>query len=162
MSEASHQWEYTHAMRLKSTLATLTALLLLAISCVASACEATCDLQAVGRGCHHASPSASSETKPNQQMAGISHCGMAVDNAASKVASGILQANTSCSHQVCAQSPTIMTHEDELAAQLVQSQSVIIPARTLPAPLITSIFRTAETPPLRAPLLISLQTIIRV
>lgn len=150
-------------MRLRSILATLTALLLLTISCVASACETTCAVQALGGGCHHAMAFASKNSRhPESSMAGMSNCGMIAKDGTARVAPGVLLANGACNQQVCEQPPTILPNKDGVTAQLITIQHVVILAHILFVPETVSVFRTPEAPPLRAPLLISLQSILRV
>ena len=150
-------------MRLRSTLATLTALLLLTISCVASACETTCAVKALGGGCHHSRAFDSKNSRQSESsMAGMPNCDMAARDAASKVSPAVVLANGACSHQVCEQPPTALSNEDGVAAQLAAMQHIVILAQILFVPDTVSVFRTLEAPPLRVPMLVSLQSILRV
>ena len=152
-------------MRLRSTLATLTALLMLTISCVASSCEATCAARTLGGGCHHAASSASkSETQASQSMPGMSDCGMTAKDATLKGSPELLLSNSACSHQVCEQPPTIVLNENRLSAQRIATHHAVILAYAFFAsePETVTDLRTPETPPLRTTLLVSLQSTLRV
>jgi hypothetical protein len=149
-------------MRLRSTFAMLTVFLLFTISCVASACDATCAAKALGGGCHHAISSAPSRGKQiKQSMSGMSGCGMAAKDA-SKVLDELVLSDGACSHQVCEQAPTIIPSENGLSARQIATRQVVILANVFFGPETVTTFRTSETPPLRAPLLVSLQSILRV
>jgi len=78
-----------------------------------------------------------------------------------KVPSVIVQSNSACNHMVCEQ-PVLANTEYSISAQLIPPQYAAIPTLTLPMSELFSIFKSAETPPHRAPLLVSLQTTLRI
>lgn len=153
-------------MRLRSTFAMLTALLLLTISYVASACEATCDVKALGGGCHHSGSSAPTEEKQaNHATSGMPSCDMAtVEDGASKAPPEVVLSTGACCHQVCEQAPTVVPNETGISAQLIAAHQTAILAYVffVSKPEILTDFRTPETPPLRTALLASLQSTLRV
>jgi hypothetical protein len=152
-------------MRYRSTFAMLTVLLLLTISCVASACETTCAANALGGQCHHAiSPAAKSEMKSNPSMSGMSDCDATSKDIASKTSSKLLLTNPVCSHQVCEQSPTIVPNEIGLSAKRITANQTVFLAYFLfrSEPERIANFRTIETQPLRTSLLVFFQSTLRI
>lgn len=149
-------------MRLSATLATLTAVLLLSISCVASVCQTSCVLKTLETACDYTATTASSpHQKTTSHMPGMDDCGMASTDHAVKVPSVIVQSNTACNHMVCEQ-PVLANNEYGISAQLILPQYAAIPTLTLPMSELFSIVKNTETPPHRAPLLVSLQTTLRI
>jgi hypothetical protein len=141
-------------MRPKSIVATLIAVLMLSLSCAASACEMSCDLKVIGLGCHHAGlrvPAA----QPHSEMRG---CGM--NSTVVTHIFGVTQ-NSLCTHAVCEQ-PQAASNEADVMHLVSVQQMVILSVLAFPTPLHSLALQPAETPPLRPPLLVSLQTIIRV
>jgi len=138
-------------MQWRATLATLIAVLLLSVSCSASACEISCDLMARGSGCHHAAGATT--------VAAMHHC-----DEMTKQGSGSIAPVQPCMHAVCKTLPPAVASDrvgiapERLAAPLailVSMLAVAPPHGSLAAPM-------AGAPPLRAPLLVSLQTTLRV
>ncbi len=82
-------------MRFRSILASFIAVLLLSIACVANACETSCDLKALGSGCHHASGVSAASS-----MAGMHNSGMDKGHHSAQI-----QAKDECKHAVCEQQP---------------------------------------------------------
>lgn len=151
-------------MRLRATLATLTAVLLLSISCVASVCETSCVLKVLETDCHYAATTTVSTSlqKGTPQMTGMDDCGMASADHSVKPPSATVQSNGTCSHMVCAQPPVLANNEYSTSAQLISTQYAAIPTLTLPVSELFSIFENTEAPPHRAPSLVSLQTTLRI
>lgn len=141
-------------MRPKAIVATVIAVLMLSLSCAASACEMSCDLKVLGPACHHGGLSVAAAA-PHSGMRG---CGM--NSAAMTHIFGVAQ-KSRCTHSVCEQPQAASMEADVMPLASVQ-QMVILSVLAFPAPVHSFGVESAETPPLRAPLLVCLQTIIRV
>ncbi len=153
-------------MGFRATLATL--ILLLSVSCVASACEASCDLKVLGAGCHHAGATASGGNHLLEHaQAGMSRmhdCGMNVAESPAKSPACSMVDASPCEHSVCEQQPQALAR-DKKAGETGQSTiqlAAIIVALAFPMPEQVSRRQASKPPLFRAPLLISLQTLIRV
>jgi len=132
-------------MRFRSMVAGLVAVLLLSISCVASACEASCYQEAADTGCHGQSPAVSAPA-----MTGMHDGGMN------------LRSET-CAHRVCEQQPQVVESEQAATnfgslATLHAFIAVLVSAESLESIRIAP----SDTSPPRVPFLIALQTTLRV
>jgi hypothetical protein len=148
-------------MRLRATLATLTAVLLLSIPCVASVCETSCVLKVLEADCHYPA-TAASHKKATPQKTGMDDCGMASTDHTVKAPSASVRSNSACNHMVCPQPSVLANNEYSTSVQLISAQYATIPNLTLPVSDWGSIFENTEAPPHRAPSLVSLQTTLRI
>ncbi len=140
-------------MRLRSVLAGLVAVLLLSISCVANACETSCDLKALGSGCHHVSKASATPA-----MAGMPDCGMDKSHHSAQV-----QANDQCKHSVCEQQPQTGTRDlTVLHARSLTTLQVLVTVLVFPVNTLKVRIEPANTASSRVPLLVALQTTLRV
>ena len=130
------------------------AVLLLSLSCAASACSVSCDL--IGMSQTHVSQTAHS------MMAGMSHCSMAQHTAGLDKSGEATRASlnvVSCTHHECGTQPIILNSKTDSLTWLYDAATLTViymPADT------GSQSRASETPPLRTSSLTSLQTILRV
>lgn len=140
-------------MRLKTILATLLAVLLLTGSSMASACAVSCDLEAFGSHCH------ASSTKTSVAAQGMTDCGMVMGKnpAVSRADSN------ACTH-VCEQQPQAARNDHGIAALRGVSlqQALVLAVLVYPPAREGSLLRHPETPPLRSPLLVALQSNLRI
>ncbi len=140
-------------MRFRSILASLVAVLLLSISCVANACETSCDLKALGSGCHHVSSASAAPA-----MAGMHDCGMDKSHHSAQV-----QANGQCKHSVCEQQPqTVASDRTMHNVRSLATLQALVTVLVFPVSTLNVGIEPANTAPPRAPLLIALQTTLRV
>ena len=155
--------EYTPPMRLRSALATLTAILLLTISCAASVCSVSCGAMAVGGGCSHGSHSqaAASGMLPGHPMSGMSHREMAGPNDMADLTM-VMPSSSSCAQHVCELAPTLLRSDSGGAQLLVAIQPASLSAQAILAPEMESQIEIAGTPPLRSHLVVALQTTLRI
>jgi hypothetical protein len=137
-------------MQWRATLAIWIAVLLLSVSCSASACELSCDLMARGSGCHHAA---------GATEVAATHCGELA-----KPGSDSITTLHRCKHVVCKTlPPAIAGDRIEGAPERIDAQQAVTAALVVVVPLhVSSAEHFAEAPPLRAPLLVCLQTTLRV
>ena len=157
---ASYPTEYTHPMRLRAALATLTAVLLLTISCAASACSASCDAMAVGGGCSHSQSAASGE-RAGHPMSGMSHREMTGPDDMADLAM-VMLSSSSCTHHVCELAPTLLRSDDGDAQLLVAIQPASLSTQSISVPEMESQIEAVGTPPLRSRLVAALQTTLRI
>jgi hypothetical protein len=135
-------------MRSRSILASLVAVLLLSISCVANACETSCDLKAVGSGCHHASGT-------KAKMPG---CGMNMSPNSAQI-----HANHQCRQSVCEQQPQkVVTDQTVLHAQALVTLHAFITILFFPGSMLDVRIEPANASMSRVAFLIALQTTLRV
>ncbi len=140
-------------MRLRAILASLVAVLLLSISCVASSCETSCDLKALGYGCHNASPASAASP-----MAGMHDSGMDNDYHSAQV-----QANHQCKHAVCVQQPqTVASDLTVLHAKSLATLRALVAVLVFPLSTLDVRIEPANSAPPRVPLLVAFQTTLRV
>lgn len=140
-------------MRFRAILAGLVAVLLLSISCVANACEISCNVKAFGPGCH-----TSSNATTSPAMAGMPDRGMDVS-----VHSARVQANDLCKHSVCEQqAQAVASDKTVLHARSLAKLQALISVLVFPVSGLHVRIESANTAPQRAPLLVALQTALRV
>ncbi len=155
-------------MRFRATLAILIAVLLLSFSCVASACEASCDLKVLGSGCHHAGASVSGNNHllkhAGAGMSGMHDCGMNIADSSAKSDVFAMVDASSCAHSICEQQLQAFASDKEAntSGMATTQQAAIIAVLAFPMPEQVSRWQPSKPPLLRAPLLVSLQTLIRV
>lgn len=155
-------------MGLRATLATLIAVLLLAFSCVASACEASCNLKVLGPGCHHAGATASSSNHLLKHagvgMSGMHDCGMNIADSSAKSPACSMVGESPCEHSVCEQPVQALASDKEASATMMATvqQAAILTVLPFRIPEQVSQWQPSKPPLFRAPLLVSLQTLIRV
>ncbi len=138
---------------MRATLASLVAMILVAVSCAASACSVQCDLHGFPSSCHHAAQGAS------HKMAGMG----ATMSLSSGAQVDLSHAMTPCCEQcVCVQLPAQLKPEaaSTLNLDFIQQASIVTwidrpVAKSLPEWL-------SHRPPLRDRGLVSLHTILRV
>jgi hypothetical protein len=141
-------------MRMRGVVATLMAFVLLSVTCVASACEMSCNLKMAGSGCEH---TASRHSLSSQSVHNMSPDNMAATPKADSVQS------TSCDRAVCEHHPQALANEkNSSATQVLSLQQIFLLATFASPPLEQSVSRVSETPPLRSDLLVFLQTTLRV
>jgi hypothetical protein len=154
-------------MRSKAALAILVAVVLLSISCVASACEISCGLRMCDPGCCDAAGSTyqSSHRYVAHPRAEMQDCGMksAGASAARSLAVAGVHA-TPCAHATCGQEPAAMARNaGEVASRFPALQrAMLLTVLKFTEPDRSSRRQVYETPPTRALFLISLQSTIRV
>jgi hypothetical protein len=140
-------------MRSKPILASFIPILLLLISCVANACETSCDLMALESGCHHASSAAVAIS-----MAGMHSCGINLSKRSAQI-----HTNDQCEHAVCEQQPQIVTGDQRvLHSRLLSAHQALTTVLLLPVNTLNARIEPANTAPPRPPLLMALQTTLRV
>jgi hypothetical protein len=151
-------------MRFRATLASLLAVLLVSVSCVASACEVSCDLKTRVACCHSGSAAQTHSGRSDTQMATMKHCAMtASDRSTQPPNSATVEAFQSCQHHVCMCSrQPALPNEVVAAAHPIVSQN----AATSMLPFVSSAgssqILTSAAPPRRTSSLVSLFTILRV
>jgi len=159
------EWIRVLSMRFRAAISTVMSVVLLVSSCVALGCQISCDLKMYGSSCHHAGAFHAAHRQADHQMTGMRHCGMesAGSSAVQSLTCGVVYAN-SCTHFACEQQPqNFTTGSDGIATQFMATQpGVLVAFPTSPVADRPSQWQAHETPPFRAPLLVSLQSIIRV
>lgn len=154
--------EYTYPMRLRAALATVTAVLLLTISCAASACSASCAAMALGSGCSgSASHASASGERSGHQMSGMSHRGMPGPNDMADLPMVTLS-SSSCIQHVCELAPTLLRSDYGGVQLLVATQPMSLSTQAMLTPEIESQIEAVGTPPLRSRLVVALQTTLRI
>ena len=149
-------------MRFKATLASLLAVLLVSVSCVASACEVSCDLKTRVACCHSGSAAQTHSGRSDAQMATMKHCAMtASDRSTQPPNSATVEAFQSCQHCVCSQQPAL-PNEVVAAAHPIVSQNAATSMLPFVSPAGSSQVLTSAAPPRRTSSLVSLYTILRV
>lgn len=140
-------------MRLRPTLASLVAVLLLSIPCMANACGTSCDLSALGICCHHASNESGAPA-----MAGMHDCGMDMSRQSVQV-----HADDNCKHFVCEQQPqTVANDQAVLHARSLATVQAVLTVLVFHVSTLNVRIEPASSAPLRVPLLITLQMTLRV
>jgi hypothetical protein len=139
-------------MRFRSMLASLVVTLLLAISCVANACQTSCDLNSVALGCHNTSVVSTARNMPRMH-----DCGMKVGHHVAQ-----LQTIDQCRHAGCAQQPQTLASDQMLmhprtVSAMRASEGLMIPTSTQ-----SRAHGLVASSPEHLPLLAALQTILRV
>jgi hypothetical protein len=130
------------------------AVVLLSVATAASACETSCSLKMAGPGCAH---SASGHSPSPHAMHNMSRGGIAAMATVDRVIT------TSCDHAVCEHQPQALVNEKNSGCgQLLALPHVVVLVTLALLPHEHSFVRVSETPPLRPPLLIFLQTTILV
>ena len=150
-------------MRLRAALATLTAVLLLTISCAASACSASCAAMALGSGCPHGSASHASVSggHSGHQMSDMSHREMTGPNDMADLAIVMLSSSL-CTQHVCELAPTLL-RSDYGGAQLLEAIQPMFPSsHAFFAPEMEPQIEAVGHPPLRSRLVVALQTTLRI
>lgn len=148
------------SMRFRAIVGMSVAVLLLSVSCVASACETSCALKALAPGCHDAGGGAVTAAHPGPDlMPGMGHCGMAKG-----IQAPVLQADAVCNHSSVCEQPaqTIGDSEAGRPAQLISTAHAGVTAFALPVEQRRSRSEPADRSTSRAPLLVALQTNLRV
>lgn len=150
-------------MRLRAALATLTAVLLLTISCAASACSASCAAMALGSGCSHGSHSqtAARSKHTGHSMAGMSHGDMAGSYNMAELPMVMLP-NAGCIQHVCELAPTLLRSDYGGVQLLVAIQPMSLSTQAIFTPETEPQIEAVGTPPLRSRLVVALQTTLRI
>ncbi len=150
-------------MRLRAALATLTAVLLLTISCAASACSASCAAMALGSGCSHGSASheSASSEHSGHQMSGMSHREMTGPNDMA-VLPMVTLSSSSCIQHVCELAPTLLRSDYGGAQLLAATQPMFLSTQAFFTPEMEPQIEAVGTPPLRSRLVVALQTTLRI
>jgi hypothetical protein len=155
-------------MMLRGPLATLMAFLLLTFSCVASACETSCDLKVLGSACHHAGAIASGSNHRLKHsgagMSGMHDCGMSIADSSAKSPACVMVGESRCGHSVCEEPVQALASDKEASATMMATvqQAAIFTVLPCRIPEQVSRWQPSKPPLFRAPLLVSLQTLIRV
>jgi hypothetical protein len=140
-------------MRVRVILASLMAVLLLSLSYVSSTCAISCDLmemtQSHLKGARTSAPSA------------MPDCSMNEDQGVQEAASITMQ-SPACNHHVCVEQPVVLKNLTEIATHLIPVSNTTMQVATPTGTNASKRFRASETPPLRSPSLIALQTTLRV
>jgi hypothetical protein len=140
-------------MRLRSIVTGLVAVFLLAVTCVANACEISCNVTAPGPGCHNASIASAAPA-----MVGIHDCGMNMGRNSAQV-----QANGLCKHSVCEQQPQITASDQTLVhAQSITGLHAFISAFIFPTKTQNVALGRVDTSPERVLPLVALHPVLRV
>lgn len=140
-------------MRFRSILAGLVLVLLLSISCVASACEISCDSKALGSGCHHVSSASAAPA-----VAGMTDCGMGKSHHFAQV-----HANDQCKHAVCEQQPqTVESDQTVLHTRSITTLQALVTIFVSSVSTLHVWIEPANTASSRVPLLVALQMTLRV
>ncbi len=147
-------------MRLRATCALLLAAILLSVTCVSSACETSCGLEKAGAGCRNAGQSPTKHEHSARQMTGMRDCAMAKPDRLQNAE--VAQITSPCDYSPCSsQAQVTVSEEGASAMELAPAYPTLIPA-TLIRPMSESYSKHIQSPPLRSPLLVSLQIAIRV
>ena len=134
-------------------LATLMAFLMLSISCVASACEVSCDLRILGPGCH-----SSARGGAESAIDGMHECNMAKNDGSTHA-----QAPDVCSHAICDQQPQVAGSDPAGLPAPPSAMEHRAIAEHSPRTLnINARIAVVDTSPSRALFLVALQTTFRV
>lgn len=149
-------------MRLRAALATLTAVLLLTISCAASACAASCAAMALGSGCSgSASHTNASVELSGHQMYGMSHRVMTGPKGIANLAM-VMPSSSSCIQHVCELTPTLLRSDYGGVQLLVAIQPMSLSTQAIFTPETEPQIEAVGTPPLRSRLVVALQTTLRI
>ncbi len=110
-------------MGFRATLATMIAVLLLSVSCFASACEASCELKVFGPGCHQAGATASGGNHllkhAQAGMSGMHDCGMNVADSSAKSPACSMVGASPCKHAICEQPVQALASDKEASATMM-------------------------------------------
>lgn len=149
-------------MQVKATFAGLLAVFLLSISCVASACEVSCDLESFGltrQASHRIEPHSDVVHSP---MAGMRHCAMGKSHLPTKADSASIGALDYCHSHGCEDQLVALSDESTASTHLASSEYTAFLIISVLQPALGSQFHISETPPLRTPSCLSVYTILRV
>ncbi len=149
-------------MRLRAALATLTAFILLTISCAASACSVSCAAMALGSRCSgSASHASASGERSGHQMSGMSHRDMTgpIDMADLPM---VTLSSGSCIQHFCELAPTLLRNDYGGAQLLIAAQPMFPSTQAFFAPEMEPQTEAVGTPPLRSRLVVALQTTLRI
>lgn len=148
-------------MRLRTILASLMAVVLLSLSCAASACAVNCDAMGISHTCSHTPRANAQADSSHSSMSGMQHCSMKMQRDSQETVHLKLQ-TAACSHHVCAEQPVILTDETGAAAHPIQLNQTATPLSSVITADLIETSRISETPPLRSPSLIALQSTLRI
>lgn len=144
-------------MRLRATLATLLTFVLMSTSCFASACHLACSLKISGPTCHPSDSSMMGNPRSHE-------CPMHPHRASDRATATDVKSPETCSSPACAQqAQAIEADQSESSAPMAWTlTAVVAPLISLPTQTYAIEHRLPETPPLRPPVLVSLQTTLRI
>jgi hypothetical protein len=146
-------------MKLRATLASLLAFILLSFCCAASACQLRCDLENAGHPCHGSSQAGTHhERSGTQQMDGVQHCAMTEASPSVHAPLLLCQSNEPCQHQLCSDQPVQLMDQSETAARLIPIQPAVAMLVEVRQPADALQPLSVDTPPQRTTSAVSLQT----
>ncbi len=148
------------AVGLRATVASIVAVMLLSLSCIAGVCDVSCELTSLGQSCHgHNNLRVDQHVRmPNT---GMQHCGMDVDHG-NKTDVTLRPRFSSCSQHAFTQQPVLLNEKRGTVSHLSLNQSAEGSAVTVAPRALGWQAPFAGISPQRASLFVPRHTVLRI